>query len=116
MLIKHSLRKIYISTEDFVLYNKLIVNFSKIEIIPSLRFPLNFTLSNWESSQKVNHDGSIRLGYEKTLLYLAEARLLSECNNFVGTISNASIYILGNSNLEIGEKVLVKQQSLICIA
>ena len=116
MLIKYSLTKIYISTEDFILYNKLVANFSKIEIIPSLRFPPNLTLSNWKSSQKVNHDGSIRLGYEKTLLYLAEARLLCECNNFVGTISNASVYILGNSNLDIGEKVLVKQQSLIRIA
>ena len=116
MLIKHSLTKVYISTEDFILYNKLIANFSKIEIIPSIRFSPNLTLSNWELSQIVNHDGSLRLGYEKTLLYLTEVRLLSECNNFVGTISNASIYILGNSNLEIGEKVLIKQQSLIHIA
>lgn len=115
MINKHSLTKLYISTEDFTLYKKLLPFFSNIEVIQSLRFPTNLSLSEWQSNQRPNHDGSIRMGYEKTLLYLAEAVMLSECTNFIGTISNASIFILGNSKLELGEKVLVKQNSLIPI-
>ncbi len=115
MIAKNSLTKLYVSTEDYTLYKKLLPYFSNIEVVQSLRFPPNLSLPKWQSSQKPNHDGSIRMGYEKTLLYLAEAVMLSECANFIGTISNASIFILGNSNLEIGEKVLVKQSSLIPI-
>ena len=115
MLIKHSLTKVYISTEDFSLYNKIKPNFLKSELVPSIRFASNLTLSDWVSSQKINRDGSIKLGYKKTLLYLAEAKMLSECKYFVGSISNASIYILGNSDLETGEKILVKHDHLIHI-
>lgn len=102
-----SLRSLYISTEDYRIYKKLSVEFSDLEIIPSIRYERNLTISEWERQQKLTYDHAILLGYNGTLKYLTEIELLSECTNFVGTPSNASAYALAKSNLSQGFKSVV---------
>jgi hypothetical protein len=99
----NSLRKIYISTEDFLLYKKLVEIFSNYEVISSIRHDINQPTEDWVKDQKLTFDGGILLGYEKTLSYLTEANLMAECFSFIGTPSNASAYIMSKRKIRFGE-------------
>jgi len=99
----NSLKKIYISTEDFLLYKKLAENFSDYEVISSIRHDLNKSTNDWVKDQKLTFDGGIVMGYEKTLRYLIEACLMGECSSFIGTPSNASNYIMTRRKIGVGE-------------
>lgn len=93
-----SINKLFISTEDFFIYRKLCEAFDDKIIIPSLRHPKNMTAEKWLDNQKLTFDDAIILGYEKTLIYLAEIFLLSDCSSFIGTLSNASAFALALNN------------------
>lgn len=89
-----SINRILISSEDFVIYQKLCDAFKDKVVIPSLRHPKNISVDEWLANQKLTYDDGIILGYEKTLIYLTEIFLLSECSSFIGTLSNASVFAL----------------------
>jgi len=99
----NSLNKIYISTEDFFLYKKLVEIFADYEVIPSIRHDIAKSTQDWVNGQKLTFDGGILMGYEKTLRYLIEACLMAECSSFIGTPSNASNYIMARRRIGIGE-------------
>lgn len=108
-----SIRNIYIATEDYRVYLYLSDKLSKYNIIPSLRYRFNLSVDEWLRSQKISFEGGIIMGYEKTLTYLTEMILLSECKNFIGTYSNASIFVLGNTDLTQGDRRIMFKDNVV---
>ena len=103
ILNNNSLKKIYISTEDFFLYKKLVEVFADYEVITSIRHDVNKSTHDWVKGQNLTFDGGILMGYEKTLRYLIEACLMAECSSFIGTPSNGSNYIMARRQIGFGE-------------
>ena len=110
------LKKIYISTEDFLLYKKLVENFADYEVIPSIRHDITKSTEDWVKDQKLTFDGGIQMGYEKTLRYLIEACLMAECSSFIGTPSNASSYIMARRQTGFGESFVFSKGEKIQIS
>jgi len=109
----YKLNNLFIVTESFQIYENLRVQFSNYNIIPSLRFDKNFNKKAWDIDQRETWDGGIYMGYEKTLTYLTEMSLLSNCKHFIGTHSNATIYSLARANLSTGvHKILLDNKIL----
>lgn len=109
------IKKIFICTEDFRIYQDLKTELKNFEIIPSLRYSKNLTIESWLSSQKLRTkggDNGINLGYEKTLAYLSEIILLSECESLIVTPNNPSVYALATCNLDTGDHRVVMNSSI----
>ena len=109
------IKKIFICTEDFRIYQDLKTELKDFEIIPSLRYSKNLTIESWLSSQKLRTkggDNGINLGYEKTLAYLSEIILLSECESLIVTPNNPSVYALATCNLDTGDHRVVMNSSI----
>lgn len=105
------LNKIYIMTENFQIYGQLCRELSSYSIVPSIRYPKNLNVGKWKAQEKLTYDNGILMGYEKTRDYVIEAYLLSECKNFIGTVSNASAFMLAKSNLDLGKhQIIIKEQ------
>ena len=98
--LKKSYTNLYIMTEDFKLYKSLEKNLQDFTVIPSMRFDPDLSVDAWQNSQRVSTDGTIRMGYKKTLDYLTEVFLLSECMTTVCIPTNANLFMhLVNYNL-----------------
>ena len=95
---RNRLNKLYIATEDFRLYKSLTENLSSYELVPSIRFNSALTLENWEKNQRTSPDESIRMGYDKTLDYLTEVLLVSDCTNTLSVPTNVALFMLICSN------------------
>jgi hypothetical protein len=104
---ENQLKKIYICTENFRFFKKLSDALQNYSILSNLRYPKHLTLEAWDSQQKLTFDNSILMGYEKSLLYLTEVLLLSECAFTLSTNSNASTFALCLNNLSVGDHRLV---------
>lgn len=116
LLSKKSIKYMYVSTEDYRVYNLVCSEFKNIVIIPSIRYDSKKKVMDWETSQKMTHvDGLVKMGYEKTLPYLVEINLLISCVDFIGTFSNASAFVLASRNLDKGDNFLVLQHESIHI-
>ena len=107
-----SLNKILIVTEDYDFYQFLLKELKNEFTIQNIRFDKKLTLDKWKD-KKTNSDNSIRMGYEKNLTYLTEILLISLCTNAVVSLSNATVFMLANRDLEnkdtrilIGDRVL----------
>ena len=92
--LKKSYTNLYIMTEDFKLYKSLEKNLKDFTVIPSIRFDPDLSVDAWQNSQRVSSDGTIRMGYKKTLDYLTEVFLLSECMTTVCIPTNANLFML----------------------
>jgi hypothetical protein len=99
--------KIFICTEDYRGFLALKKEFEDYEIIPSVRFRTDLSLDQWIKSQELTHDVGILMGFDKTLRYLTEVLLLSECEYFIGTPSNASAFVLTRSDLDSGDHRII---------
>ena len=98
-------------TENFQIYRQLCRELRPYSIVPSIRYPKNLNVGKWEAQEKLTYDNGILMGYEKTRDYVIEAYLLSECKNFIGTVSNASAFMLAKSNLDLGKhQIIIKEQ------
>lgn len=116
LVLKKSIKCMYVSTEDYRVYNFICSEFKDIIIIPSIRYDTKKKVMDWKASQKMTHvDGLVNMNYEKTLLYLAEINLLIDCVDFIGTFSNASAFVLAARNLDLGDNYLVLQDRSINI-
>ena len=116
LVLKKSIKCMYVSTEDYRVYNFICSEFKDIMIIPSIRYDTKKKVMDWEVSQKMTHvDGLVKMNYEKTLLYLTEINLLIDCVDFIGTFSNASAFVLAARNLDLGDNYLVLQNQSINI-
>jgi len=105
---KKTFKHIYISTEDFRVYLELCEIFKGFNILPSIRFKTDITVNEWVRNQSITNIGGIqKMGFFNTRTYLAEILLLSECTNFVGTFSNATIFALAKSFRTGGNKRLI---------
>lgn len=113
ILLDSKLKHLYISTEDFRIYQRLVQRFNSFSVIPSIRYRPDLKIEEWLDSQKLTHDNGILPGYEATKRYLMEIYLLSECNNLIVTPSNASAFALANSNLSIGDHRIVMRDKVI---
>lgn len=113
MALTAQVSRIFICTEDFRFYNKLSRDLKEFNIVQSIRYPENLTLEEWQKDQKLTFDNSILMGYEKSLKYLIEILLLSECKYTISTNSNASIFALIMNDINCGEhKLLFNDQVL----
>jgi hypothetical protein len=110
-----SIQKIYISTEDYRVYCRLKNELNFRNIIPSLRYSENLQIDVWEKELKLAYDFGTRMGYEKTRDYLIEILLLSECNNFIGTFSNASVFAIAANNLDIKDHRIVISNKVLSL-
>jgi hypothetical protein len=116
IVLRKSIKHMYVSTEDYRVYNFICSEFKDILIIPSIRYDTKKKVMDWHESQKMTHvDGLVKMNYEKTLPYLAEINLLISCVDFIGTFSNASAFVLAARNLDLGENYLVLQDQSINI-
>ena len=116
LVLKKSIKQMYVSTEDYRVYNHICSEFKDILIIPSIRYDTKDKVMDWQLSQKMTHvDGLVKMNYEKTLPYVAEINLLISCVDFIGTFSNASAFVLAARNLDLGENYLVLQDQSIDI-
>jgi hypothetical protein len=116
LVLKKSIKCVYVSTEDYRVYNFICSEFKDIMVIPSIRYDTKEKVMDWEANQKMTHvDGLVKMNYEKTLLYLAEINLLIDCVDFIGTFSNASAFVLAARNLDLGDNYLVLQDQSINI-
>lgn len=117
MMNRKSLNKIFLVTESFLVYKKVYEFFKHTAVLVNLRF--NSELSESEVLQSeaklVDKDGGIKMGYDKTRIYLTEISLLSYCKYFIGTFSNASVYALACSDLSIGEHKIVLSDKVLDI-
>jgi hypothetical protein len=112
-LTKKQLKNIYIATEDYRIYLALQKRFSGNHILPSIRYNLDQSAEEWISLQKTTYDSGLIMGYTKTLDYLSEMTLLSECTNFIGTLSNASAFVLASCNLDTGDHRIVLKDKVV---
>lgn len=108
-----SINNLYISTEDYKIYVALCNEFNDKCIIPSIRYENGLTIKEWEDGQKLTLDGAILAGYELTLKYLEEMLLLSECQNFITTLSNASVFVLSERRKSHKQSNLILQDEII---
>ncbi len=106
-------KSLYISTEDFRIYEKLCIELKHQTIIPSIRYDYGLTSDQWLSKQKTTHDNGVLLGHEKTQKYLMEIFLLSECRNFIATPSNASVFVLAKSCQTPGQSRIVLSNEVV---
>lgn len=109
----NKLKQIYVSTEDFRIYQRLTQKLTSFSVVPSIRYRSDLNIQEWLSSQKLTYDNGILPGYEATKKYVMEIYLLSECNNLIVTPSNASAFALANSNLSIGDHRVVMHDRVI---
>lgn len=113
---KKSIKYMYVSTEDYRVYDFICSEFKEIIIIPSIRYDSMEKVIDWKASQKMTHvDGLVKMNYKKTLPYLTEINLLISCVDFIGTFSNASAFVLAARNLDLGNNCLVLQDHSIDI-
>jgi hypothetical protein len=116
LVLKKSIKRMYVSTEDYRVYNNICSEFKDILIVPSIRYDTKKKVMDWQLSQKMTHvDGLVKMNYEKTLPYLAEINLLIDCVDFIGTFSNASAFVFAARNLDLGDNYLVLQDQSINI-
>lgn len=108
----NEIKSIYICTENLLFYRKLKSDLKSLNVINNLRYPDDLTIENWQSQQKLTFDNSVLLGYERSLIYLTEIMLLSECKFSLFTNSNASTYALCLSDLELGDHLVLLKESL----
>jgi hypothetical protein len=108
-----SIENVYISTENYRVYYELKKELKVNNLIPSIRYNKKLDVNTWEKEQSLTYDYGIRMGYEKTQNYLIEAILLAECDNFIGTFSNASVFAVAASNLEVGDRRIVMSDKVI---
>jgi len=106
--------KIFLCTEDYRVYLALKKEFKDYVIVPSVRFSEDLSLDEWITSQELTHDGGILMGFDKTLRYLTEVSLLSECKYFIGTPSNASAFVLTQSDLDSGDHRVILSDEVFC--
>ena len=107
-LAQNNFKNIYICTEDFRTYLKLCEIFSNYNILPSIRFDTKVSVEKWIKKQKITNIGGLaNIGYYNTRTYLTEILLLSECNNFIGTFSNATVFAIAKSFFGGGNKSLI---------
>ena len=90
---ENKIDKLYISTEDYEIYMRLREELASYNVMPSIRYKKNLSIEEWHSSNKVV-DGGVMLGYDRTLNYLTEMLLMIECEYFITTLSNASVFTL----------------------
>jgi hypothetical protein len=94
-----SLSKIFVVTEDYDFYHFLLKELENEVIIQNIRFDKKLSLDKWKD-KKTNSDNSIRMGYENNLTYLVEILLISLCTNAAVSLSNATVFMLVNRDLE----------------
>jgi hypothetical protein len=99
LLNKSKFSRLYVATEDFRLFLRLQKHFGANIIMPSLRYEQNLKLDVWEKNQDLTFDHAILMGFDKTLTYLTETILLSQCINYVCNLSNASVFSIALSDL-----------------
>jgi hypothetical protein len=93
-LIEKEIDKLYISTEDYEIYLTLCEELKDHKIIPNIRYKKTLSIEDWEKSGDLTFDGAILLGYDRTLNYLIDTLLLTECESCIATLSNASTFFL----------------------
>jgi len=93
-LSEKNLNNLYISTEDYEIYSTLCKELKDFNIVPNIRYKKTSSVENWQKSGKVTPDGGILLGYDRTLNYLVDILLISECESCIATLSNASVFFL----------------------
>lgn len=113
---KHSLNRLYISTEDYRVYSYLCAELEEFEIVKSIRYDSEEKIRDWGRSQKMTHvDGLVNMGFDKTLVYLAEMFLLIDSTIFLASFSNASAFVLASRDLNDGGNYLVLKNETINI-
>jgi hypothetical protein len=93
-LSEKNINKLYISTEDYEIYSTLCKELMNYQIIPNIRYKKILSVEDWQKSSKATPDGGILLGYDRTLNYLIDILLMTECEYSIATLSNASIFFL----------------------
>jgi hypothetical protein len=93
-LLEKKIDKLYISTEDYEIYLTLCKEFEDYNIIPNIRYQKTLSIEDWKKSGDLTFDGGILLGYDRTLNYLIDILLLTECESCIATLSNASVFFL----------------------
>jgi hypothetical protein len=93
-LSEKNINKLYISTEDYEIYLTLCKELIDYNIIPNTRYKKILSIEDWQKSGKAIPGGGILLGYDRTLNYLIDILLMSECESCVATVSNASVFFL----------------------
>lgn len=93
-LSEKNLNNLYISTEDYEIYSTLSEELKAFNIVPNIRYKKISSVEDWQKSSKVTPDGGILLGYDRTLNYLVDILLITECESCVATLSNASVFFL----------------------
>jgi len=93
-LSEKNLNNLYISTEDYEIYSTLCKELKDFNIVPNIRYKNTSSVEDWQKSGKVTPDGGILLGYDRTLNYLVDILLISECESCIATLSNASVFFL----------------------
>lgn len=93
-LSEKNLNNLYISTEDYEIYSTLCKELKDFNIVPNIRYKNTSSVEDWQKSGKVTFDGGILLGYDRTLNYLVDILLISECESCIATLSNASVFFL----------------------
>ena len=87
----------FISTEDYRIYLSLRDEFSHEIEVQSIRHNELVSIEEWENANKQTKENGILMGHKLTEKYLAEIFLLSECPNFISTLSNASLFVLSKN-------------------
>ncbi len=114
---KKSLKRLYISTEDYRVYEDLCFALKEFEIINSIRYDSEEKIRDWWKSQKMTHvDGLVNMGFDKTLIYLTEMYLLIDSSTFLASFSNASAFVLASRDLENGGNYLVLKHGTMIIS
>ena len=93
-LSENKMNNLYISTEDYEIYSTLCKELKDFNIVPNIRYKKIASVEDWQKSGKTTHDGAILLGYERTLNYLIDILLMTECESCIATLSNASVFFL----------------------
>lgn len=91
------IKKLFISTEDYRIYLSLRDEFSHEIEVQSIRHNKLVSIEEWENANKQTKENGILMGHKLTEKYLAEIFLLSECPNFISTLSNASLFVLSKN-------------------
>jgi hypothetical protein len=93
-LTEKKLTNVYISTEDYDIYSTLCKEFKDFNIVPNIRYKKISSFEVWQKSNKITPGGGILLGYDRTLNYLIDILLMTECESCIATLSNASVFLL----------------------
>ena len=94
IIFQNNLNNLYISTEDYEIYSTLCKELKDFNIVPNIRYKKISSVEEWQKSGKATPDGGILPGYDRTLDYLVDILLITECESCIATLSNASVFFL----------------------